>query len=147
MSKYTQMREMRLKMENAKMSLADALNQAMKTIPPENGWIMAEAPEKILWQPLEKIGDASELGHCLSFVAFGPRAEVRFQRNYGDELGHMRLVREDPEGMTGMERLSSCLLGKNGRLTYAEFFRRDEESGILKLELARYCGVGGSDGN
>lgn len=147
MRPYVTMRQARLKMETLRMGLDQALAWARAHISSQDGWLLAEAPEKVLWVPLAQAPEASGLGHCQNLLIFGPMSELRFHRSYDAPEGIARLIRQDDQGREGIERVSSCLLAdSSGKLEYAEFFCRDEAIGILKLEFARCCGVRRRDG-
>lgn len=138
------MRPARLAMETATLTLAEALGWAASRLDLQTGWLLAEAPQQIIWRRLADVDAKDVPAQCENLLLFGPEAELRLNKGYAAEAGNARLVTRADEGREGLERLSSYLLGKGGTmLEYAEFFRADEQSGLLRLEFARYCGVRG----
>lgn len=126
------------------MTPAEALAWAASRIDPQTGWLLAEAPQQIIWQRLADVEDGAIPAQCESLLIFGPEAELRLHKGYSGETGSARLLTLADAGREGLERVSAYLLGRGGaRLEYAEFFCEDEQSGLLRLEFARYCGVRG----
>lgn len=137
MREIMETRPARLKMTAGETTLNEAYSLALANIAPETGWLLAESPEKFLLSPLTSAPDVAALGDALSLIVFGPAAELRFSRAYGALTGRRRLIVEDETAEEGMERLSSYLL-RDGRLEYAEYFREDPESGLLRPRFGRY---------
>lgn len=145
MQAHVTMRQACLKQETMRLGLEQALALARQHVQAQNGWLLAEAPERLLWLPLAEASDMALPEGCASLVIFGPEAELRFHRRPGAAEGDARLISQDAQGQPGLERVSAYLLAKGpGKLEYAEFFRQDEASGLLKLEFARCCGVRGA---
>lgn len=144
MSNKDKMRSARLAMETATLTLAEALGWASSRLDPQTGWLLAEAPQQIIWRRLADVDVRDVPAQCENLLIFGPEAELRLNKGYAAEAGSARLVTLANEGKEGHERLSAYLLGKGGAmLEFAEFFCADEQSGLLRLEFARYCGVRG----
>lgn len=140
MSTYTNVRDACLKMVTCEMEPESALAWAVEHV--RKGWLLAEAPEKFTWQPFNGLLDMDLLGSWTSLLVFGKEAELRISRSYGATGGQARMIWQTEDGDKGMERISAYLLaGESRSLEYAEFFRPDPESGLLRLEFARYCGV------
>lgn len=135
-----EMRDACLECWSGRLNLAEALDYMREGISRENGWLLAESPEKVIWEPWRGEIATEALVHCNSLCCFDPGAELRLFRNGGNF--YARKIRVSESGEKGLERLSSYVLRKGGkRLCYAEFFQPDTASGILKLRLGRFCGV------
>lgn len=143
MSKELEMREIRIKREEGPMELREALLWATEHIKSDIGWMLAEMPEKPVWTPLKAAPAPESLATCTSLMIFGPNAEIRLQKPYAESRGTGRTLLVDAQGESGLERLSSYIMLMGGHLDYAEFFRIDPQTGVLRLEFARYCGVRG----
>lgn len=137
MSEIIKMRPCRLARVSCRMSLDKAIAWASEHI--ASGWILAESPEKIVWQPFQAQFAAGSC-HFTSLIIFDANAELRLHLAYGADEGDARLITVDDVSEPCLERISSYLAGK-GRLEYGEVFRKDNLSGAYKLEFGRYCGL------
>ncbi|WP_165078134.1 MULTISPECIES: hypothetical protein [unclassified Desulfovibrio] len=123
------------------MTLPEALAWAREHVAPGTGWLLAESPRGVAWNRFsgEALpGDAAEIERL---AIFGPDAELRLEKAFGAASGPARLLRVDEAGEPTFERLSRYPLANGMRLAYAEHFREDEKSGVLRLAWARFCGV------
>lgn len=132
--------------DTATMTLPEALDWAQGHVAPATGWLLAESPRGVVWSRFSGAalpGDAAEIERL---AIFGPDVELRLEKAYGAASGPARLLRVDTGGEPTFERLSRYPLADGRRLAYAEHFREDAHSGMLRLAWARFCGVtGGSE--
>lgn len=135
--------QMRLACETMPLSVADALQLGREHVRDANARILAEMPERILWQTWRADENLlPQLANCLKLYIFDSAAEVRLQRAYGAAAGVGRLTRLDDHAEPTYTRFSGyCLAGSARRLKYAEHFAFDAENGALMLRFARYCGL------
>lgn len=75
MNKYTTMRPARLLNNSDPMTMEEALAWSMAHI--NNGWLLCECPERIIWSPFANAADPDSMANCTSLTAFGPQAELR----------------------------------------------------------------------
>ena len=134
-----EMRTCRLKSSTERLAMEEAINFAKNNIDLREGWLLAQCPEEVIWQPLAKDIAARSLAHCSSLACFDSRLELRLQKS--GEAYVARKLWLDETGEEGLERLTSYFLRDGKRLRYAEFFQPNEKSGILQLRLCRFCGV------
>lgn len=144
MSFSLEMRPCRLGHWSGQMDIADALAFAREKIDPAKGWLLAECPERLVWQKASQALEPDALKNCRNLYIFDDRAELRLQKAgaffYARRLWLAEAGGVGAEIEAGQERLSSYQLRGGGRLKYAEFFTPDAESGILQLRYGRFCG-------
>ena len=129
--------------ETMPMGMEGALALAGEHIGGPDARILAEMPERVLWQPFNN--DSNEdllplLKNCLKLYIFDANAEVRLQRENGRVEGIGRLARLNEEAAPTYTRFSEYwIAGSKGRLRYAEHFAF--KNGVMTLRFARYCGL------
>lgn len=127
--------------ETMPMSIEAALALAREHIGKADARILAEMPERVLWQPFNVNEDLLPLlKHCLKLYIFDANAEVRLQRDNGRAEGIGRLARLNEEAEPTYTRFSEYwIAGSKSRLRYAEHFSFKNDA--MTLRFARYCGL------
>lgn len=129
--------------ESLPMSVGDALACAAEYIRKSDARILAETPERIIWQAWNKNERLDPLlKNCLKLYIFDADAEIRLQREYNSPQGFGRIVYKDDGEKPALTRFSYYMLkGSRKMLKYAEHFDFDPKSGAISLKFARFCGV------
>lgn len=127
--------------ETMPMSVEVALALAGEHVGEADARILAEMPERVLWQSWNRNEDLLPLlKNCLKLYIFDAGAEVRLHREYGRAEGIGRLARLNEEAEPTYTRFSEYLIaGSKSRLRHAEHFAF--KNGAMTLRFARYCGL------
>ncbi|MBD5641710.1 MAG: hypothetical protein HDQ91_04765 [Desulfovibrio sp.] len=130
----------RLFLEEREASVEEFLGLAAQY--QKNAWLMAESPRRFVFRAFDGELDGQLRQEAMSLIVFGPEAEIRFERPFGDQTGWLRLARPESGGRECLFRRVSALLrdGSGGKLLYEEFYQPDE-SGFLVKFCGRLCGV------
>lgn len=135
-------REASVSVQTASMTLAEALQWANEHVNAATGWLLAESPRQIIWRPFAQADLTAHAEEIERLIIFGPAAELRMEKNFGATAGHCRMLLVGGAGGRGtFERVSWQLMETGQRLGYAEHFCQDEDHGILRLAVARFCDV------
>lgn len=134
----------RLALEEGEADVAETLALACERVDQANGWLLAESPRALVFEPWRGALDERLKMELSSLIIFCPAAEVRMEKTTGESRGWLRLLRDDPQGREYLARPGSALLReKSGKkLNYSEYFQPDDY-GFLTLVCGRLCGVEG----
>lgn len=108
----------------------------------DNAWLMVESPREFVFRPFAGKLENQLTQEATSLIVFGPRAEARLEKAWGEDQGWLRLARPEAGGEECLTRRIGALLrdGSGRRLIFEEFYRPDE-SGFLVNFCSRLCGV------
>lgn len=122
---------------------------AAKHLDASTAWLLAETPEKVFFQPFEEDLPENAMATAFSVIIFGPAAEIRFERQPGQERGQVRIMAASDAGeqylginREALLRDEKDRLKYNGRLEYMEYFT-ESESGFLRKVGSRLVNVHG----
>lgn len=116
-------------------------NLAAQYLDASMAWLLAETPRKPFFQPFAEALPENALAEAFSVIIFGPKAEIRFERQPGAKTGLVRVLSEceDGEEYLGISR-RAILWDRNGKLEYREYFT-ESESGFLRKAASRLADV------
>lgn len=147
--------KMNLKLANTKITLhdqradiAEFRDMAVQLFPTGEAWLILESPRQFIFRTFDKNLETEAAQEAFNIRIFGPEAEIRMEKDSGEDNGQLRVLRDDPDGEACLCRHLGALLRDNPsrQLIYEEYFKPDV-SGFLRAFCGRLCGVEDSDAN